>query len=126
MTTDESLMFHLTQGALRRWSLWNEDQLPPFALGEERKWILFQSWRNKPYKFVQDPRTGEQIQKLHPMSEFTSWPYWVVLDLLQYINYPQDYSSLLREPEALKQSIVEFCDMQYANHEQEQPSNLFS
>lgn len=125
MTLDDSMMFHLTQGALRRWSLWNEDQFPQWAMGEERKWRLFQSWKHQPYKEVQHPN-GQVEMKMHPMSEFENWPLWLVIDLARYIQLPMEYASVFFEPDTLKKAVVDHCDVQYADHEQEPVANLFA
>lgn len=125
MTLDDSLMFHLTQGALRRWCLWNEEQLPSWAGGEEKKWALFQSWKKTPFKQVQD-QYGNVQTKLHPMSEFDNWPYWLIVELIRYIQLPQEYNMIFLESESLKKAVIDCCDVQYSEHEQETPANLFA
>lgn len=129
MTIDEQLMFHLTQGALRRWSLWNESTGFPAQLAdpaEYDKWALFQSWKAEPYKVVGNDQHGQPQYKFHPMSEFENWSLWLILDLLRTLQMPQDTYMLFSEPENLKLAIVNMCEDRFSNFEKQSPSHLFS
>ncbi len=120
MTTDERLMFHISQGYLRRWSLWAEvTACPTYAIGEEIKWQMFQSWRTNPYKILgNNPDGSEQIQ-YHPMAEFENWPYWLILDLARYTFRHEPFDALLIEPEQLKEAICDVCDSKFSDNEEQ-------
>lgn len=126
MLADEQLMFHLTKGALRRWSLWNETTLPPFAIGEEEKFALFQDWKNKPYtETTVQGEDGKPMVLLHTMSKFENWPYWLILDLCRTAFHGTvDFTQYLSEPETLMQVIVDACEQAYAQNEEQPISNL--
>lgn len=112
-------MFHITQGYLRRWSLWNDAELPSFAIGEEIKWQLFQSWRLNPYKILGKNDDGTDQMQFHPMAEFENWPYWLILDLCRYM-FPHDaFDGLLVEPEQLKEAVVDKCDVKFSDNEKQ-------
>lgn len=117
MTLDERLMFHLTSGYLRRWSLWSEEALPAWAAGEESKWQIFQSWKKNPYKVIGKNADGSPQYQFHPMAEFENWPYWLILDLARYVFKSEPFDALLLEPESLKETVCEFCDERYRENE---------
>ncbi len=119
MTLDDRLLFHLTQGYLRRWSLWNEAALPAYAVGEETKWQLFQSWRMKPYTVIGNNPDGSQLLQYHPMSEFENWPYWMILDLARYVFRTEPFDALLIEPEQLKEAVCDACDERFSDNEKQ-------
>ena len=114
MTTDERLMFALTKGYLRKWSLWNETTYPKWATGEETKWQLFQSWRLNPQKNLEDGTI-----QYHPMSEFENWPYWLIIDLCRYVFRREPFEGLMAEPDNLKETICDVCDDRYSNSEKQ-------
>lgn len=127
MTTDERLMFHLTDGALRRWSLWNEGKLPEWAIGEERKYELFQDWKKNPFKETSVVFDGQPQVMLHTMSDFNNWPYWLIIDLICYA-FPSriGLNELILEPEQLKEDVCESCDDIFSEHEKQTISQLSS
>ncbi len=118
MTNDERLMFHITQGYLRRWSLWNEDICPEWAVGEGVKHQIFQSWRQNPYKEIGKNEDGTPQYQFHPMSDFENWPYWLILELGQYVFKSEPYADLLQEPEQFKEEICNIADAKYSNNEE--------
>lgn len=128
MTTDESLMFHLTKGSLRRFSLWNEPTLPEWAVGQEEKYRLFQDWKKRRYTTTdQTDEQGQPLVELHPFSFFQNWPYFLILELANLILGPRgDIGYLLSEPEQLKAEIVAACDQMYSDFEKQSLSQLAS
>lgn len=122
---DQRLMFHISEGALRRWTLWSETVFPEWAdPGEEDKWALFQDWKQRPYEVIGTEPDGSPTYSYHPMSEFHNWPYRIVLDLLRATNAPEDAYDQLREPENVKEIVVQLCDNLYNNYEKQDPSQL--
>lgn len=124
MKTDERLMFHLSEGALRRWCLWKEEEFPEWAVGEEDKYNLFQSWKKEPYKRIGDNADGEPVHVFHPMAEFTNWPYWLLIDLFRYLRLEADDAVLLLEPENFKEAVCNLCDENFSKNEESDPSQL--
>lgn len=112
-------MFHITQGYLRRWSLWNDVVLPSFAVGEEIKWQLFQSWRTAPSRVIGKNEDGTDQVQLHPMAEFENWPYWLILDLARYVFRHEPFEGLLAEPEELKAAVCDVCDTRFSENEEQ-------
>lgn len=111
-------MFHLTEGSLRRWSLWNEPTLPEFAFGEEIKYQAFQSFKNDFF--------DRSVSSYHPLAMFDHWPYWMVIDLCRAVfEAPSEYEQYLGEPESLLEVIVNYCDEKFSMHERGTPAQLF-
>lgn len=126
MNNDSRLLFHLTQGALRRWSLYSEATFPEDIAGldEFEKWAMFQDWKNNPSRVIGANPDGSQKLQYHPMCDFENWPYRIILDLLRTINAPQDIYDQFQEPENMKQLICDYCDALYSDFEQQPISNL--
>lgn len=125
MRTDDRLMFHLTAGALRRFTLWSEAAFPAWAEPhEERKWLLFQSWKREPYKVTGTDKGGQPIYVYHPMGEFENWSLWLVLEMIRHLRMPRDTYALFEEPENLKMAIVDWCEELYSDYENQSPSQL--
>lgn len=105
------LVFHLKEGALRRWSMWNEDKLPSWAieggLDSDLRYQIFQSWKK------------EQSQGVdHPMDVFSNWPLGLVLDLCRKLyDNPNTYTPFFAEPENLLDEIVTTCNELYSSYE---------
>jgi hypothetical protein len=119
MTTDERLMFHLMNGYLRRWSLWNETTLPVWAAGEDVKHRIFQSWKHNPQKVIGKNDDGTPQYQFHPMAEFENWPYWLIIDLCRYVFRHEHFTDLMKEPENLKESVCDFCDERFKENEKQ-------
>lgn len=128
MTVDESLMFHLTKGALRRFSLWNEPSLPEWAVGQEEKYRLFQDWKKRPFTNTElKDENNQPIVELHTMSVFQNWPYHLILELAKTVlGDREDIGYLIMEPEQLKEEITKVCDQRFSDYEKQSSSQLSS
>jgi len=122
---DQQLMFHLTNGALRRFSLWNEKVFPEWAHpSEQEKWTLFQNWKQFPSRSLGPDANGNPIIDYHPMGEFENWSYRLILEVLRGIQFPEDMYILFAEPDSLKEAIVQRCEYLYSNFEQQGADQL--
>lgn len=125
MSVDERLMFHITQGALRRWSLWNEPIFPQWANPAEfTKWQVFQDWKKNPGSVQGTDPTGQPIYQFHPLSSFENWSLWLVLDLLRTISAPGEIYTQFSEPESLKEGITDWCEQLYSDNEMQTATQL--
>ena len=99
--------------------MWNEAQFPTWAVGEETKYKLFQSWKKEPFKVLGQDAVGSPIHQFHPMAEFENWPYWLILELARHIFWNDPFEGLMLEPEQLKEAICDVCEEKFTNNEKQ-------
>lgn len=112
----DRLIFHVKDGVLRRWSMWNEEEFPEWAIKEG-------GMNEDRYKIFQHIKAFQSTEEHpeHPMAYFGNWPYWLVLDLCNYVfGSPYDYQTFLFEIEGLLEAIVDELDRRYSENESNQ------